>query len=187
MYVLYSVLASSLPNGQVAASAISNTRRVSSPPPQTPGGGFKGFQRQESVEAYQLAMATNEFNKKKRLQVDEKIDGKVNVDTDARFLFLDLIINFLRQQKSVRAYSTEQLPQLFNSKNDSRRSEPPPSLYNKACIQQLFPLSEATVSLNWRQNEVKLSKQQKQSGFFKFEYLGGLYEITFSIKIFSLF
>lgn len=142
--------ASSVPNNQVTAAAITGSiRRISSPPPQTPSGGFKGFQRQESVEAYQLAMAANGLNKQKRQQIDEKIDGK----------FIDKEINE-RTQKSIRANSTEQMPRILSS-HGPRRSEPPQSLSQ---IQQLCPLSEATISLNWRQHEVnKQPKQQKQA------------------------
>ncbi|CAK5089914.1 unnamed protein product [Meloidogyne enterolobii] len=155
--------ASSISNNQVTTAAVIN-RRISSPPPQTPiagGGGFKGFQRQESVEAYQLAMAANGLNKQKRQHIEEKNEG------------IDKEINE-RTQKSIRANSIEQqIPKSLNSYG-LRRSEGPPlqqqqsSLSSQTCnMQQLCPLSEATISLNWRQHEGnntnKQTKQQKLS------------------------
>ena len=75
------ISASSVFNSQVTAAAITSnsSHHISSPPPHTPSGGFMGFQRQESVEAYQLAMAANGLNKQKRQQIEEKIDGKINI------------------------------------------------------------------------------------------------------------
>lgn len=60
-----------------------------------------------------------------------------------------------------------------------RRSEVPPlqqqsSLSSQTCnMQQLCPLSEATISLNWRQHEAantnkQTKQQQKLSGLFLF-------------------
>ncbi|CAK5090561.1 unnamed protein product [Meloidogyne enterolobii] len=153
--------ASSVSNNQATAAAVIN-RRISSPPPQTPiagGGGFKGFQRQESVEAYQLAMAANGLNKQKRQHFEEKNEG------------IDKEINE-RSQKSIRANSIEQqIPKSLLNSYGPRRSEGPQphqqqsSLSSQTCsnIQQLCPLSEATISLNWRQHEPgNTNKQTKQ-------------------------
>ncbi|CAK5090350.1 unnamed protein product [Meloidogyne enterolobii] len=160
--------ASSISNNQVTTTAAVINRRISSPPPQTPiagGGGFKGFQRQESVEAYQLAMAANGLNKQKRQHFEENNEG------------IEKEINE-RSQKSVRANSIEQkIPKSLLNSYGLRRSEGPPlqqqsSLSSQTCnIQQLCPLSEATISLNWRQHEAgntnkSIKQQQKLSGFY---------------------
>nr|CAD2127478.1 unnamed protein product [Meloidogyne enterolobii] len=148
--------ASSISNNQVTTAAVIN-RRISSPPPQTPiagGGGFKGFQRQESVEAYQLAMAANGLNKQKRQHFEEKM--------------MELI------RKLMKANSIEQkIPKSLLNSYGLRRSEGPPpqqqsSLSSTCNIQQLCPLSEATISLNWRQHEAgntnkSIKQQQKLS------------------------
>nr|CAD2175010.1 unnamed protein product [Meloidogyne enterolobii] len=102
-------------------------------------------------------MAANGLNKQKRQHFEEKNEG------------IEKEINE-RSQKSIRANSIEQqIPKSLLNSYGPRRSEGPPlqqqsSLSSQTCnIQQLCPLSEATISLNWRQHEAgNTNKQTKQ-------------------------